>query len=150
MNKLAIGVVFVLTLAAAAGCGGGGGGTLSKEEYTTKLSKVCADLRAKTTEIGVPSSPDAIVAKAPQLAGEFEKAIDEAKKLKPPSELEDAADRFVSLSQQIHDKIEELIDAAKKQDTVKLAGTAISINTLRKQSNEIATKELHAPACKQG
>ena len=149
MKKLAIGAVLVLTLAAAAGCGGGGG-TLSKEEYTTKLSKVCADLNAKTKELGVPSSPDEVVAKGPQLAGEFQKAIDEAKKLKPPSELEDAADHFVSLAQQIHDKIEELIDAAKKQDAVKLAGIAISINTLSKQSNEIATKELNAPACKQG
>jgi hypothetical protein len=149
VKKLAIGAVLVLTLAAAAGCGGGGGGRLSKEEYSAKLSKVCTDLRAKTKEIGVPSSPDEVVAKGPQLAGEYEKAIDEAKKLKPPSELEDPAGRFVSLNQQIHSKIEELIDAAKKQDAVKLARIAISINTLSKESDEIATKELNASACKE-
>jgi Fe-S oxidoreductase len=149
VKKLAIGAVLVLTLAAAAGCGGGGGGTLSKEEYSAKLSKVCADLSAKTKEIGVPSSPDEVVAKGPQLAGQFQKAIDDAKKLKPPSELKDAADRFVSLNQRIHDKIEELIDAAKKQDAVKLARIAISIDTLSKESDGIATAELNASACKE-
>jgi hypothetical protein len=149
VKKLAIGAVLVLTLAAAAGCGGGGGGKLSKEEYSAKLSKVCADLRAKTRKIGVPSSPDAIVAKGPQLAGEFEKAIDEAKKLKPPSELEDAAGRFVSLNQQIHDKIEKLIDAAKKSDVVNLAKIGFAIQTLSKEADGIATQELNAPACKQ-
>ncbi len=149
MKELAIGAVLVLTVAAAAGCGGGGGGTLSKEEYTAKLSKVCADLSAKNKELGQPTSPDALVAKGPQLADAFQTAIDEAKKLKPPAELKDAADHFVSLAQQLHDKLDEAIAAAKKQNVVKLARIGVSVVTLRNQSNEIATKELHVPACKQ-
>jgi hypothetical protein len=149
VKKLAVGAVLVLTLAAA-GCGGGGGGRLSKEEYSAKLNRICADLNAKDKELGEPRSPDELVAKGPQLADAFQKAIDEAKKLKPPAELEDAADRFVSLAQQIHGKIDEGVVAAKKQNVVKLARIGITIDTLSKQSNEIARRDLKASACSLG
>jgi hypothetical protein len=148
VKKLAIAALLALALAAT-GCGGGSK-TLSKEEYSAKLNQICRDLQAKNKEIGEPSSPAEVVAKGPQLADELQKAIDEAKELKPPAELAEAADRFLSLTQQIDDKIDEVVDAAKSQDAQKLATIGISIDTLSKEADEIATKRLNAPACTQG
>jgi hypothetical protein len=147
VKKLAFGAVLVLALVAA-GCGGGGGGTLSKEEYSTKLNEICADLIAKSKKIGQLNSPDEAVAKGPELADAFQKAIDQAKKLKPPAELEDAANRFVSLARQLHDKIDEGIAAAKKQNLQQLVKIGVSIDTLSKEAEEVGTRELNAPACR--
>jgi hypothetical protein len=147
VKKLAFAALLVLTLTAA-GCGGGSK-TLSKAEYSAKLNQICRDLKAKNKEIGEPSSP-AEVAKGPQLADELQKAIDEAKELKPPAELAEAADRFLSLNQQIQDKIDEVVDAAKNQDAQKLATIGISIDALSKEADGIAKRPLNAPACTQG
>jgi hypothetical protein len=43
-----------------------------------------------------------------------------------------------------------VVDAAKSQDAQKLATIGISIDTLSKEADEIATKRLNAPACMQG
>jgi hypothetical protein len=148
VKRITLGAVLVLALAVA-GCGGGGN-ALSKAEYSAKLNQICKDLNAKNKEIGEPNSLDELVAKGPQLADEFQTAIDKAKKLKPPAELKDAADRFISLSQQIHDKIDGLLDAAKKKDAKKLDEIGSSIDPLDKESNQIARNQLGAPACTQG
>jgi hypothetical protein len=134
---------------AAAGCGGGSK-TLSKEEYGAKLNKICADLNAKNKEIGEPSSLGEVAAKGDRLLAEFDKAIAKAKKLKPPDEIKDAANRFISLGDQERGLISDLIDAAKKKDSAKIAELGAKIDPLDKESNDIAKNQLGAPACAQG
>jgi hypothetical protein len=149
VKKVAIAAVLVLALAAA-GCGGGGGKTLSKEEYSTQLNKICSDLNARQKAIGEPSSIDELVQKGPQLNDAFQKAIDQVGGLKPPDELKAAHERFLSLGKQIHSKIDDLLDAAKKKDQAKLQQIGTSIDPLNKESNRIASTQLGAPACAQG
>jgi hypothetical protein len=151
VKKLAIAATLVLALAVvAAGCGGGGGKTLSKEEYSSQLNKICTELNAKNKEIGEPSSLDDVVQKGPKLNDAFQNAIDEVEGLNPPDELKDAHERFLSLGKQIHSKIDDLLDAAKKNDVAKVQQISSTIDPLDKASNQIAKTQLGAPACAQG
>jgi hypothetical protein len=151
MRRIVVLGVAVSALAiAAAGCGGGGGGSaLSKEEYSSKLDKICADLNAKNKEIGEPDSIQGIADKGPELNDAFQDAIDKVEGLDPPDELKDAHEKFLSLGKQIHDKIDELIDEAKKNDQEGLQRVAAEIEPLDTESNTIARNQLGAPACAQ-
>jgi len=144
--KLVMGAVAVLALAAA-GCGGGGSKTLSKAEYSSRLNKICADYNAKVKQVGQPRSIAELASKGPQLLDEFDKAVAEAKKLKPPDELKAAANRFLSLADQERALISNLIDAVKKKDTQKITELGAKVEPLDKESNNIAKNQLNAPAC---
>ena len=149
MKKVALAAVLALALTAA-GCGGGGSKTLSKGEYSSKLNQLCADLNAKTKEIGEPSTIADIADKGPQLLDEFDKTIGKVKDLKAPDELKDAADKFISLGEQQHDLISQLIDAAKNKDAAKINELGSKIDPLDQESNDIAKNQLDAPACTEG
>jgi hypothetical protein len=150
-KKLVTGAVVAALAIVAAGCGGGGGGnSLSKEEYSSQLNKICTELNDKNNAIGDPGSIDDVVTKGPQLQEAFQSAIDEVENLNPPDELKDAHERFLSLGKQIHSKIDDLIDAAKKKDAAKLQQIGATIDPLNKESNDIAKNQLGAPACAQG
>jgi len=151
VKNLAIAAVLVLALAVvAAGCGGGGGSALSKDEYSARLNTICKELNAKNKEIGEPNSLDELVQKGPQLSDAFQNAIDEVGDLKPPDELKTAHARFLSLGKQIHSKIDDLLDAAKKKDEAKLNAIGSTIDPLDRESNQIAKTQLNAPACAEG
>ena len=149
MKKLAIAGVLALVLVAA-GCGGGGGKSLSKEEYSSQLNKICTQLNAKNKAIGDPQSIADVVTKGPQLQDAFQSAIDEVEGLNPPAELKDAHERFVSLGKQIHSKLDDLIEAAKKKNLAKAQQIGATVDPLNTESNEIARTKLGAPACDQG
>ena len=150
-KKLVIGAVAAVLAIVAAGCGGGGGGnSLSKEEYSSQLNKICTELNDKNNAIGDPQSIDEVVTKGPQLQDAFQSAIDEVENLNPPDELKDAHERFLSLGKQIHSKIDDLIAAAKKKDLAKAQQIGATIDPLNTESNEIARTKLGAPACDQG
>jgi hypothetical protein len=150
-KKLVMGAVVAALAIVAAGCGGGGGGSaLSKEEYSSQLNKICTELNDKNKAIGDPGSVDEVVTKGPQLQDAFQSAIDEVEALKPPAELKAAHERFVSLGRQIHSKLDDLIDAAKKKNLAKAQQIGATIDPLNTESNEIARTKLGAPACDQG
>ena len=149
MKKLAIAGVLALVLVAA-GCGGGGGKSLSKEEYSSQMNKICTELNAKNKAIGDPQSIADVVTKGPQLQDAFQSAIDEVEGLNPPAELKDAHERFVSLGKQIHSKLDDLIEAAKKKNLAKAQQIGATVDPLNTESNEIARTKLGAPACDQG
>ena len=151
-RKLVMGAVVAALAIVAAGCGGGGGGgsALSKEEYSSQLNKICTELNDKNKAIGDPQSIDEVVTKGPQLQDAFQSAIDEVEDLNPPDELKDAHERFLSLGKQIHSKIDNLIDAAKETNQAELQEIGSSFDPLEKESNDIATKQLGAPACAEG
>jgi hypothetical protein len=151
VKKLVMCAAVTVLAIVAAGCGGGGGGSaLSKDEYSARLNHICEELNAKNKEIGDPGSVEDVVQKGPKLNDAFQEAIDEVEDLNPPDELKDAHERFLSLGKQIHSKIDNLIDAAKENNQAELQEIGTSIDPLDKESNDIATKQLGAPACAQG
>jgi len=130
----------------AAGCGGGDAGKLSKEEYVSKLNAICADFNAKQKEIGVPQSIPEVAEKGPEIIDEFDKALDKVKDLEPPDEIADQANRFIELTDQQRDLVQELIDAAKDNDAARLREIGSKIEPIDAEADQIAT-ELGAPAC---
>jgi hypothetical protein len=147
VKRFAIGAVFVLALAAA-GCGGGGGKSLSKEEYASKLNGICSDFNAKQKAIGRPQSISDLGDKGSKLLAAFDDAISKVKKLKPPGELKDRANRFVSLGEQERDLVSDLIKAIKAKDLAKAQQLGARIEPLDKESNNLA-RQMGAPACAQ-
>jgi hypothetical protein len=151
VKKLVMCAAVTVLAIAAAGCGGGGGGSaLTKDEYSSRLNHICQELNQKNKDIGAPQSIEEVVQKGPKLNQAFQSAIDEVGDLNPPDELKDAHERFISLGKQIHSKIDDLIDAAKKKNAAQLQQIGSTIDPLDKESNDIATKQLGAPACAQG
>ena len=148
MRRLAIGAVLALALAAA-GCGGGGSKTLSKEEYGKQLNTICADYNAKVKKIGQPNSIAELADKGPKLLEEFDKTVAKADKLKPPSEIKTDVDKFLSESKQLRDAIDQLINAAKKNDAAKITEFGGKADALSKDTDAFG-KKLGAPACAQG
>jgi hypothetical protein len=148
VKKLAIGAVLALALAAA-GCGGGGSKTLSKEEYGSRLNQICKDYNAKVKEIGAPSSIAELSSKGPKLLDEFGKAVAKAEKLKPPSELKAKADKFIADAKELTGLLNQVIAAAKKNDTAKVQEIGAKADALTKESDSLGT-ELGASACAEG
>jgi hypothetical protein len=144
--RIAIGAVLFLALAAA-GCGGGGGSkTLSKAEYGSQLNQICKDYNAQVKAIGRPSSIAELGTKGSKLLDGFKSTIAKAEKLKPPSELKSTADKFVADAKQLTGILGQLIDAAKKNDTAKVAEVGAKADALSKEADSLG-KQLGAPAC---
>ena len=139
-----------LALAFAAGCGGGGGGALSKEQYGKELTAICRDYSAQARKLGGFNSVGDLAARGQQLIDAFQRVIDRAEELKPPDALKGPAGRFLALGRQLHDKLVELVAAARKGDGTALADVQRSIEPLGAEWNDIARKRLDAPACVQG
>jgi hypothetical protein len=133
-------------VAIAAGCGGGGGG-LGKEEYVSKLNAICADVTQKREEIGDLQGLADVVEKGPRLLDAFDMAIDQVKNLgDPPGEIAGQVDRFIELSEERRDLIEQTIDAARDGDTAKISELSSKTDPLDSESDDIA-KELGASDC---
>ena len=143
---LAVGLAALLAVVAAGCGGGGGGGTLTKEEYASKLNAICEEYNAKQEEIGEPQSLADIGELGPKIVDAFDSAIDKAKDLNPPDEIADQASRFISLGEQQRDLLNDLIDAAKDNDTAKVQEIGSKIEPLSTESDQVAN-ELGAPAC---
>ena len=147
-KTLGLGVVVALALAAV-GCGGGGSKTLSKADYASQLNQICSDYNATVKKIGEPNSIAELADKGPKLLEEFDKAVAKADKLKPPSEIKTDAGKFLSESKQLRDAINQLIAAAKKNDTAKITEFGGKADALSKDTDALG-KKLGAPACAQG
>jgi len=147
VKKIAIGAVLVLTLAAA-GCGGGGSKTLTKAEYGSQLNQICKDYNAQVKSIGRPNSIAELGTKGSKLLDGFKGAIAKAEKLKPPSELKSTADKFIADAKQLTGILSQLIDAAKRNDTTKVAEIGTKADALSKEGDSLG-KQLGAPACAQ-
>jgi outer membrane murein-binding lipoprotein Lpp len=148
MKKVVLGAVVALALVAA-GCGGSSSKTLSADEYSSQLNTICADYNAAQKKIGDPQSLEDVGTLGPQIVDEFNKAIAKAKDLKPPAELESAANEFISLAGQQVDLINQLIDAAKAGDAAKANELGTQIDPITTKSDDLAKNELNAPACAQ-
>ncbi len=150
MKRLAIGAVFILSLAAAA-CGGGGSASkaLTKEEYVSKLNQICKDANAEEEKIGTPSGLAEFASKAPKLRAVFDSAVAKAEKLQAPSETKADADKFIADAKRIGALLTEAVDAAKKNDEAKVIATGAKLQAVV-QDGEAVGKRLGAPACAQG
>lgn len=149
-KKLTLGAVLavVISLAlVAAGCGGGGkkGYALTKAEYASALSKICADFNAKQKSIAINSIED-LAAKGDELTSSFQDAIDKAKALQAPDEIKDTAKAFIDNGQKQVDLAKDVVEAAKAKDEAKVNEIGAKGSALDKESKDLAN-QLGATEC---
>jgi predicted small secreted protein len=131
--------LLILVVAAAllaTGCGGGGGGggttTLSKDEFASKITKICTEGRQKITDLKISLSSVSTIAKSGDKAVDLEsEQIDKFKSLaaQAPDEIKAKVDDFVAKAETSRDKLRELVDAAKKGDAAKMASVAPEVTS---------------------
>jgi hypothetical protein len=142
-------VVLVVVLALAAAACGGGGKPMSAKAFSAKLNAICTDLNAKQKKLGTPATLPEFGEKGSKLTSDFDDAIGQIKKLRPPAAMKAPAARFVALAEQERDGLEQLFKAAKKNDAAGVRRLAARIAPLDRQMNTIANSKLNAPACGQ-
>jgi len=132
---LAVGLV-------AAGCGHGSGGgtgttttttsttttttttttTLTKSEFAAKISKICTDGEKKIASVGANlTSVSQLKNVGDKIVSLENDQIDQFKAIQPPSEIQSLVDDFISKAETSRDKLKDLVDAAKKSDTARMA-----------------------------
>lgn len=145
-KRISFGGVFAILVAGLlAGCAGDE--ALSKEQYASRLSAMCADFSAREKEIGEPQTVADLVEMGPRILDAFEEAIaDKIGSLKAPEEIADEADRLVELADRLHHVLGELIDAANANDFAQVQELVLRNQALNEDAGSIA-RELGAHAC---
>jgi hypothetical protein len=120
----------------AAGCGGGGGGggttTLSKDEFASRITKVCTEGKQKIADLKISLSSVSTIAKSGDKVVDLEsEQIDKFKNLKSqaPDEIKSNVDDFIAKAETSRDKLNELVQAAKNGDAAKTASVAPEVTT---------------------
>ena len=121
MSKRFGAVVAVALLFGLGACSSGGGAKLSKAEYTTKASAICARVTkeiASAEPKNFESASETVQGAAIQKVTDYSnKAISDLKDLQPPDELADNVKSALEVQQKGTDKIEALakdLSAGKK------------------------------------
>lgn len=134
MKRALLTAAFAAAIAiAAAGCGGGGNSAyknLTHEEYAQELNQICAGVESKQNAVGKPTSIAEAAAKGPQLIDIAKKGVDNIKKVTPPSDEKDTVSQMVDTLNQIEAKDNDLVDAAKANDTAKVQQIAGEVQAL--------------------
>jgi hypothetical protein len=145
-------VLLLVALAVvAAGCGGGGGGNRndayagSVSDYASALNSICRPAAKRVQDLQL-TSVQAIVQKGQQARDIIRETFDKIDNLKPPSEVEDAANDFISAGRDETDKFGDLIDAAKKGDAAKVTSISREIAAIDTRSDE-AARRIGAKGC---
>jgi hypothetical protein len=105
----------VVTIALAS-CGGSSNKQLSYNDFISKANTLCRNGQAEFSKVKTPDDAASLL----------EKYVNKFKDLKPPDQLKDPYDRFVSVS-------EQQVDLLKKGDTA-------GYNKLNSESNKIAAE----------
>src|SRR5205823_15069754 len=113
---------------------------------SSDLNQICRQAAAEEKQIGTPTSPGEIASKGPKLRAALDQGIAKAEKLKPPSELKSAADKFVAETKQLSSLLGQIIDVAKKNELAKLVPLGAQAQALGKDAAAVG-RSLGAPAC---
>jgi hypothetical protein len=131
----------------AAGCGGGA--PLSKSEFAAKANAICAKYTRKIDAVPPPRKIDDVPAYVELVKPYLERGVDELGTVKPPTELQDTYDRWMSTKREALTETDALRHAAQGND---LAGVNHVIRALRdrnRRGNALAAN-LGADVCAKG
>jgi hypothetical protein len=144
-RMLIVGLVGIAVTGSAAACGEGD--TLSKAEYVSELSTMCEDFAVREQAIGEPETIADLVKNGPRIVEAFEQAVaGKVGDLHAPPEIAAEADRLVEIANQQRDVLDELVEAAEKDDLAdvqRLAGRNAALNA---ESSAIA-RHIGAKSC---
>jgi hypothetical protein len=144
--------LLLLVCALLAGCGGGdddGGpdGGSSKEAFVAKANEICAEGEKKIAEVadvdnqqpGSEAEVRKTVAEAlEKTTEEYQPYLDRLRDLEPPEELADSWDRFMDRIEEAFDKIPQLADATRDNDSAKLQELAQDFSRIADETRPFA------------
>jgi hypothetical protein len=127
-------------------CGGGSKG-LSKEEFAKRADVICARFSQETKALGGASNLKQLARLASSTLPVLDKAITDLRKLEPPKEEQQLADRWLGTLDQLREDVVKIRDRARAND---LAGVAALVPSARRHdaaSNQLAA-QLGTQVCK--
>jgi hypothetical protein len=107
--------LLLLAIVVLAGCGGSGK-RLTRQEYASKADAICTDFKQRVQALDNPSNLDDLADVADKTISILDNAIDDLRKLRPPSGEQDTADRWLDQLQTLTDDLGEVREKAKDGD----------------------------------
>jgi Rad3-related DNA helicase len=130
-----------LPLAAALVLGGCGGESkrLSRAEYAQKADAICADGNRRTERLPTPTNLPELAEVTEDTRNILDDAIDELRKLRPPSDEENLAKQWLAQLEQLTDDLAEIRDGARANDRDAIRTVAERTQSHNNRANELAT-----------
>ena len=124
----------------------GGGGRLSRAEYARQADAICARYAQAIKALGQPKSFDELAAFTDKAAPVAQKAVDDAKRLRPPENEQKLADRWSAETQKVVDAIKRLGTAARKNDQNAAKAALAAGDSANTNANDVG-RQLGMDAC---
>jgi hypothetical protein len=139
-------MIAVLAVLLTAGCGGSS--RLSKSDFDAKANAICAKYDAQIKAIEAPKGIGDVPHYVDQVKPLIENGVDEIDGLRPPENLQDTFDRWVSTQREALDQADQLRSAAAKSNLLVVNRVIKELGERNKRGNELAGK-LGAQTCAQ-
>jgi hypothetical protein len=124
MNRrslLGLGLLIATVVLLATSCGSSSKNataTLSKADFAKAMNNLCVQATASTKGLGAVNGMADIAAVGPGYVTALQGLLDRLKKLEPPTEIKTQVDDYISKTSGMVGPVNDLIAAAKKNDSV--------------------------------
>ena len=137
-------VVVAFVALAVAGCGGAS--RLSKPQFDTKANAICKKYTDRINAVPTPKSIEDVPAYVTRVKPFIERGVDEIANLKPPQDLQQTYDRWLSTQREALSEADELRRAAERNDLLAVNHTIKQLDERNKRGNALAA-QLGARVC---
>ena len=141
-------------VAVLAGCGGG----VSKEDYAQDLDEICSELEEQLESIGriEPDNPSELSSQLDKVRNAIDGGIQDLKGIeRPDGEVGETGQEYVeslesTFQEQFLPALEQLEEAVKTKDRVKIRAAATRLQSLDEERTEELARDLGADECAEG
>lgn len=135
-----IGAAAVVAVLASAltGCGSGGRERLSREAFVSKADAACREFSTRERGLAAPTSIDAIPAYADNALPILDDALEELRSLRPPTELQDGVDSWLTRLGDTRGVLEDLRSAAEDGDAANVRAVGARGTDLDRRAKALA------------
>ena len=131
--------VSLATAFVLAGCGGGEGERLSRQEYAGPADAICAEGNRRTERLANPESLPDLAEVTEDTRNILDDAIDELRKLRPPSDEQKLVNQWLAQLEQLTDDLAKIRDEARAKDLAGIRTVAERAQAHNDRANEFAT-----------
>jgi hypothetical protein len=128
-------LAFVLVVAAC-----GGGSRLSKSEFDARANAICKKYTDKIHAVPTPKSIEDVPAYVTRVKPFIERGVDEIANLKPPQNLQDTYDQWLSTQRDALRQADQLRRAAQRNDLLDVNRMINRLRERNKRGNALAAQ----------
>jgi hypothetical protein len=133
----ALALTFALLL--ATGCAGGGA-RLTQQEFAQKADAICAKGRRQTQALPSPVNLTQLARVANETVDILDRALDDLRRLKPPSRSQALVDQWLSASDRLKDDVADIGGRARDKDRRGVLAAAAAARKRNARVNRLATR----------